>query len=668
MLRPDLAALRFRTRTRSNRGKRVGTVRRAKCAKGKAAGLAMIKLHGRFAALSPLAAVLGIVDAQDATSQPSKSEPVQPSPPLATPSPSESAFAGPTASPTETRSPSVAPSEHSSLWPSASADPTAEPSRPPTLSPTKITRADDVSDDIVERLAEQTLVVTVATEFTDVQQGIYCSLLSGYTVNFGLGIGPEQIITECTVTQQRLASGRRRGFPRSVFGRKQRGLQTSSPLLNIYFTMTYETKFGHDIEEYPRQFQDWVNGNLSTVTRDMVDRFLPVQEAKEVYVVAPPKEPTKVPTRPVEQTENPSMSPSFEGPSPSLSPTNFPTTTRSPSYQPSEMNATNAPVGPGNDRTSFVVGLAAGLGGAASILFFLICYMRQKNRKRNEEALARSTARANESVSAETGIAGQNPREQYNDRSEYGATSPPVTNSIYSNPSMVSGGGSFSSQSEENNANDVQVKQLQEEFDIYKSKDLENMGDRVDGQVHGSDGMMSLAMTRALMEDEDATNPSWGGAEDPESIEANGLCEANDWLRKHDNATVDQGCVAKLIDALGLLVLIQPWVIFRHAFFQEITNRMVATVRHGRITPDDGTRAIHCIAELLGLKLEQELPNNVILVTGMRKEMDLSRGRYHLMEAFKPFGEIESAAIAPSNRGFGGSSDVPMFRQIQLTV
>lgn len=621
----------------------------------------MIKLHGRFAALSPLAAVLGIVDAQDATSQPSKSEPVQPSPPLATPSPSESAFAGPTASPTETRSPSVAPSEHSSLWPSASADPTAEPSRPPTLSPTKSpeptmsptisvqpsmhpsthpsyspvvapSMAPSTNETVtVERLAEQTLVVTVATEFTDVQQGIYCSLLSGYTVNFGLGIGPEQIITECTVTQQRLASGRRRGFPRSVFGRKQRGLQTSSPLLNIYFTMTYETKFGHDIEEYPRQFQDWVNGNLSTVTRDMVDRFLPVQEAKEVYVVAPPKEPTKVPTRPVEQTENPSMSPSFEGPSPSLSPTNFPTTTRSPSYQPSEMNATNAPVGPGNDRTSFVVGLAAGLGGAASILFFLICYMRQKNRKRNEEALARSTARANESVSAETGIAGQNPREQYNDRSEYGATSPPVTNSIYSNPSMVSGGGSFSSQSEENNANDVQVKQLQEEFDIYKSKDLENMGDRVDGQVHGSDGMMSLAMTRALMEDEDATNPSWGGAEDPESIEANGLCEANDWLRKHDNATVDQG----------------------HAFFQEITNRMVATVRHGRITPDDGTRAIHCIAELLGLKLEQELPNNVILVTGMRKEMDLSRGRYHLMEAFKPFGEIESAAIAPSNRGFG---------------
>jgi len=62
---------------------------------------------------------------------------------------------------------------------------------------------------------------------------------------------------------------------------------------------------------------------------------------------------------------------------------------------------------------------------------------------------------------------------------------------------------------------------------------------------------------------------------------------------------------------------------------------------------------------MLGLKLEQELPHNLILVTGMRKAMDLSHGRYHLMEAFKPFGEIESAAIAPSNRGFGGSFGVP---------
>ncbi|EJK58241.1 hypothetical protein THAOC_21647 [Thalassiosira oceanica] len=329
--------------------------------------IAMMKLQRQFAALSLLAAVLRIVDAQDATSQPS--EPVQLSLPLAnTPSPSSgSAFAVPhTVSPTETSSPSVASTEPSGLWPSTSADPFLSPTKPePTISVQPSMHPSTHETVTVERLAEQTLVVTVATEFTDVQQGIYCSLLSGYTVNFGLGIGPEQIITECTVTQQRLASGRKRGFPRSVFGRKQRSLQTSSPLLNIYFTMTYETKFGHDIEDYPRQFQDWVNGNLSTVARDMVDRFLPVQEAKEVYVVPPPppKEPTKEPTQHAEHTEKPSTSPSFESPAPSSSPTVVPTTTRSISYQPSEMSATKTPVGPG--------GLTAGLGGAAIILFLL---------------------------------------------------------------------------------------------------------------------------------------------------------------------------------------------------------------------------------------------------------------------------------------------------------
>ena len=63
----------------------------------------------------------------------------------------------------------------------------------------------------------------------------------------------------------------------------------------------------------------------------------------------------------------------------------------------------------------------------------------------------------------------------------------------------------------------------------------------VEDSVHGAEGMMSLAMTRALMEEEDAdASPSWGGAEDPESIESNALCETNDWLRKHDHSTIEE--------------------------------------------------------------------------------------------------------------------------------
>ena len=152
---------------------------------------------------------------------------------------------------------------------------TSTPTKNPTSPPTR-------TKYIVERLAEQTLEVTVSTVFTDVQQGIYCSLLTGYTANFGSGVEPQQIFTDCAVTQQSLRPSH------SVLGRTQRGLQTtgSSVLLAISFTITYETKFGHNIDTYPSEFQNWVNGNLATVTQDMKDRFLPVQEANEVIVFA----------------------------------------------------------------------------------------------------------------------------------------------------------------------------------------------------------------------------------------------------------------------------------------------------------------------------------------------------------------------------------------------
>ena len=93
--------------------------------------------------------------------------------------------------------------------------------------------------------------------------------------------------------------------------------------------------------------------------------------------------------------------------------------------------------------------------------------------------------------------------------------------------------------------------------------------------------------------------------------------------------------------------------IFRNQFFQELLNRMVITVRRGLLSPANGTLTIHCCAAMLGLQLEKELPNNVLLVHGMRKTNDLALGRLFLMEAFNSFGDIESAAIAPSNRGFG---------------
>lgn len=91
----------------------------------------------------------------------------------------------------------------------------------------------------------------------------------------------------------------------------------------------------------------------------------------------------------------------------------------------------------------------------------------------------------------------------------------------------------------------------------------------------------------------------------------------------------------------------------RNIFFQELLNRMVITVRRGMASPPTGTLAIHCCAAMLGLQLEKDLPNNVLLVHGMRKINDISLGRKYLVDTFRSFGDIEAAAIAPCNRGFG---------------
>ena len=82
---------------------------------------------------------------------------------------------------------------------------------------------------------------------------------------------------------------------------------------------------------------------------------------------------------------------------------------------------------------------------------------------------------------------------------------------------------------------------------------------------------------------------------------------------------------------------------------QESLNKMVANVRHGVISHEDATRAIHGSAALLGLQLAADIPETTLIVTGMRKSVAAE----YVKEAFKKFGEIESAAVSSNRRGFG---------------
>jgi hypothetical protein len=82
---------------------------------------------------------------------------------------------------------------------------------------------------------------------------------------------------------------------------------------------------------------------------------------------------------------------------------------------------------------------------------------------------------------------------------------------------------------------------------------------------------------------------------------------------------------------------------------QETLNRMVASVRHGVLGPDDASRTIHECAALLGLQLATEIPVTTLIITGMRKTVAAE----DMMEAFREFGDISEAAVASNQRGFG---------------
>lgn len=498
-----------------------------------------------------------------------------------------------------------------------------------------------------------------AEVFTDVQHKIFQLLMQSYTANFGHMVSEPLIVTNAIITDQSLAVGRRkrrnrRGLQqqrsriRQLFKNATEGstatttffstniselthphlLRQFEPiplnLLVVSFTMKYTTKFGFDnMEDYPAQFQNYINSNLANVTVDMSMRFLPVLEARSVLMYLPVS------------TGVPSPNPS------SLSPQYW---NGQPTEQPSVLVPTMAPYPSSSpiikEKANFVVGLAVGLVLAAIVVGVFIGYKIIKNHRKEKQRLQVQQQpitdeemrhdfrgrgeRGNElleqnpswrieegvevraedvmSLSGETvemtsapsgGKSSSDPFVAPNEQQHYQQQqsqlqlqSPQqhfvensilessittnnnndalstqtfiphdaIADSMLSNPSMVSGGGSFSSNPDDYpdgmfsggggglGSQDVRVDTLQDEFDNYKNHDLEYMRSGVEETVYGAESMMSLAMTRALMGEEDVdAHPSWGEAEgDPESIEANGLCETNDWLRKNEHSTLDE--------------------------------------------------------------------------------------------------------------------------------
>lgn len=188
---------------------------------------------------------------------------------------------------------------------------------------------------------------------------------------------------------------------------------------------------------------------------------------------------------------------------------------------------------------------------------------------------------------------------------------------------------SFSSDSDDELGNPSAFDGSHDELDNYKNNDLEILRNTVEESVEDVEGMLSLAMTRALTEGEDAVLP-WG-SEDSGSIEASCLFETYDWLKRNENSPL----------------------LTRYEFFQEVINGLVVTVLFGLMYPLEAAQLAHGVATVIGLPLLNDLPKQTLVITGMRKTTDVDRGQHVILAAFERFGPIEQAAIAPNNRGFG---------------
>jgi len=122
------------------------------------------------------------------------------------------------------------------------------------------------------------------------------------------------------------------------------------------------------------------------------------------------------------------------------------------------------------------------------------------------------------------------------------------TGSMLSNPSLLSD-GQDDDDDLDNNDSDDDLDPLQrhsklssiDDFDQFKDQNLERMRAGVVNTVQNMDGMMSQALTMSLVGGSlETSSELWAGAQSEIEIEVNALCEVNDWLKRNDEAGLDE--------------------------------------------------------------------------------------------------------------------------------
>ena len=432
--------------------------------------------------------------------------------------------------------------------------------------------------------------------------------MEAYTINVSLARGDDftRINTTCTILDQQLASQGGRMLEldgdgnRQLQGRILNRLEYSMVWESVHIDVTsYPSEFEAFINGNLGQLTSDLVAKGLNVTASQ-DAFSILQtsmpSASPTTSVAPSYAPSLIPS--VGPTDIPTFVPSnIPTDLPSIEPSDFPTAgslspsigpsgvpTSFPSTTPSDISSsapsaagdgsvggpTPDPGGGGGGQSTTIFAVIAVLLTAALMIGTFLFYRYRKRRKEREyQTNAAQQGRRphgyggqgrNPKLQVQTddrygGPQGENDLRQRGDMGNYngnlhsptksddmvvGILSP--SESLLSNQSLLSAGGSMGGGSVDEVDN---THHLADEFDQYKDQNLEQMRSEVVSSLGNADGMMSQAMTKALMDDGDdpAVNPHelyWGGCGDATEIEATALSEVNGWLKRKGQASLEE--------------------------------------------------------------------------------------------------------------------------------
>lgn len=446
-----------------------------------------------------------------------------------------------------TAPPSGIPSDLPSFAPSFT--PTSEPSL-------------DIESSAVERFRQQ-FSVENGGFFSQSEAILFQGLYATYTEVFASeeATVDGRVSTSCEVLSQKAVNRRLAVASRTHHGARVRRTQDEW-IIEVDFNMEY-TSLYLNVTTYPTQFQLHINSNLDRIPEQMQLLGLNVSEAFIASRIVIRPDPTPLPTSAPTIAPTKSASPStISSHQPSLAPSSedLPAT-ESPSASPTPQHQ-----GPSQKKGSDVILISVSVVLAAIIMILGgVVYQKKKSDRYQNNQVSALVQGSLPNHSADL------PNRQQTvgtmsepDQDHVGLLRAVASPSIPSNQSLLSIGISRGGDS----VDEVDTTQdLADEFDEYKDQNLEKMRAGVEGNLMGFDGMMSQALTRALIDDDetnfDATELLWGGSRHLTGIEveASALGEVADWLKRNETPADDERYVreGQQMFRVGLYDLLIAW-------------------------------------------------------------------------------------------------------------